>query len=368
MHPRKWKGKTVLIVLCIDRFLACHKKGVNFIHEDIEEFFKSWEKSSKGTKELFELAKGMPLHETKKTLSLNEARNFIVVLSKPMGEAVELIDKNSKEIEKVKALCKADDNQIQKFQERLHFKGFERKRNNLTYPITVCTHKDCTKQELIGHSKHWETIYKQICHEPCSLKGVPVETTNNEQLRGCFAMDTNAICKFCKHGYRDHMHMTYTTSLVEKTFLSDDVQKEINALTSVKDKKEKFIAELEKGSKEYEEEKETLYKCASHFGAFLKQNAMIAYNDSFSEYLDMLIKDEKEKKEVDEDRIAQLMKDKRTYEEKKQIIIKETSSPGIDRKVLPIEMIYEMRDELCSLKHNGNYLKEALGTVHFSKS
>ena len=164
------------------------------------------------------------------------------------------------------------------------------------------------------------------------------------------------------------MHMTYTTSLVEKTFLSDDVQKEINALTSMKDKKEKFIAELEKGSKEYEEEKETLYKCASHFGAFLKQNAMIAYNDSFSEYLDMLIKDEKEKKEVDEDRIAQLMKDKRTYEEKKQIIIKETSSPGIDRKVLPIEMIYEMRDELCSLKHNGNYLKEALGIVHLSKS
>ena len=309
----------------------------------------------------------MPLHETKKTLSLNEARNFIVVLSKPMGEAVELIDKNSKEIEKVKALCKADDNQIQKFQERLHFKGFERKRNNLTYPMTVCTHKDCTKQELIGQSKHWETIYKQICHAHCNLKGVPVETTNNEQLRGCFAMDTNAICKFCKHGYRDHMHMTYTTSLVEKTFLSDDVQKEINALTSVKDKKEKFIAELEKRIEEYTEEKEILYKCFSHFGAFLKQNAMIAFNDSCSEYLDMLIKDEQTKEEVDEERIDQLKKDKRTYEEKKQIIIKEISSPDSEGKDIQTETINKMKKELCSLKRNGNYLKEAIGTVNFSK-
>ena len=285
-----------------------------------------------------------------------------------MGEAVELIDANSKEIERVKALCKADDDQIQKFNERLHFKGWERKRIDLTYPRTVCTHKDCTKQKLIGKSKHWETIYTQICHDHCNLKGIPVETTNNEQLRGCFAMDTNAKCKFCKHGYKDHMHMTYDTSLVEKTFLSDDVQKDINALNSLKEKNEKLIAELEKSSKEYEEEKEILFKCASHFGAFLKQNAIIPYNDSFSEYLDMLIRDEKKKKEVDEDRIAQLMKDKQTYEEKKQIIIKETSNPGIDRKVLPIEMIYEMKEELCSLKHNGNDLKKALGIVHFSKS
>ena len=186
----------------------------------------------------------MPLHETKKTLSLNEARNFIVAMSKPMGEAVELIDKSSKEIEKVK---------------------------------------------------------------------------------------------------------------------------EINALTSVKDKKEKFIAELEKRIEEYTEEKEILYKCSFHFGAFLKQNAMIAFNDSCSEYLDMLIKDEQTKEEVDKDRIDQLMEDKRTYEEKKEIIIREISSPDSEGKVIRIEMIYEMRDKLCSLKHNGKNLKEALGTVNFSK-
>ena len=211
----------------------------------------------------------MPPHETKKTLSVNEARNFIIAMSKPMGEAVDLIDRNSEKIEKARTQCKADDDEIQKFQERLHFKGVKRKRNHLAHPITVCTHQKCRQYELIGKSKQRETIFPQICHDHCHLKGIPSETTNNPQIYNCRAM-ANGRCKYCKHDYRDHMHMSYTTSLVEATFLSDAVQKEINDLNNVKDKKEKFIAELEKRIKEYKEEKEVLFRCASHFGAFLK--------------------------------------------------------------------------------------------------
>ena len=309
----------------------------------------------------------MEPHETKKTMNVNEARNFIIAMSKPMAEAVELIDRNSKEIEKIKTQCKADDDEIQKFQQRLYFKGLKRKRKHLGHPITVCTHQDCREYKLIGKSKHQETIFSQICHDPCFLKGIPSETTNNSQIRNCKVM-VNGRCWRCKHDYRDHMHMTYTTSLVEKTFLSDAVQKEISDLTNMKDRKEKFIAELEKSSKEFEEEKETLYRCASHFGVFLKQNAMIPYNDSFSDYLDLLIKVEETKGVKDKDRIAQLMEDKRTYEMKKQAIIGQTSSPAHSegKDVTGIEMIYEMKSEVCSLKHIGTDLKETLGTVNFS--
>ena len=309
----------------------------------------------------------MTPHDTKETVSLNEARNFTVAMSKAMGEAVELIYRDSKEIEQIENLCRASDDEIQKLQERLHFKGFERKRNQLRHIITVCTHKDCTEYKLIGKSKQLETLYTQVCHKPCSLKGVPVETTNNQQLYHCRAM-ANGTCRHCKHDYRDHMHMTYTTSLVEKTFLSDDVQQEINKLTNVKDKKQKFIAFLEKNIEEYEEEKEILYKCASPFGAFLKQNAMIAYNDSFICYLDLLIRVEQIEEDGDEDRINQLMKDKRAYEMMKKAIIEETSNPAhSEEKDIQIEKIYEMRNQLCSLKHNGKDLKKALGTVNFSK-
>ena len=246
----------------------------------------------------------MPPHETKKTLSLNEARNFIVAMSKPMGEAVQLIEMNLKKVELTKKLVKQDNDEIEKFQERFHFTGYERDITDLEYPRTVCAHEDCKDYEYVGQSREGH---------------------------------------------------------------SSKIQAEIKQKTSVKEQKEALIRELEKRIKENKEEREFIYKCASHFGAFLKQNAMIPYNDSFSEYLDMLIKDEQIKEEGDKDRIAQLMEDKRTYEEKKQIIIRETSSADSDGKVIQIEMIYEMREELCSLKHNGENLKEALGTVNSSR-
>ena len=361
--------KTVFIVLCIDRYLARKNKGVIFKTDDkrVKFYSESWKTSLEATTKLFEFIKGMTPHETKKTLSVNEARNFIIAISKPMAEAVELIDRNSKEIEKIKTQCSEDGNEIQKFQERLYFKGLKRKTKYLSHPITVCAHQDCREYKLIGKSKHQETIFSQICHDPCYLKGIPNATTNNPQMRNCHGM-AKGRCRRCEHGYRDHMHLTYTTSLVEETFLSDAVQKEINDLNNEKDMNEKFIAELEKSGKEFEEEKKTLYKCASHFGAFLKENAMIPYNDSFSDYLDLLIRVEQTKQDGDKDKINQLMDDKRAYEMKKKAIIKQKSSPAHSKEnEIQIEKIYEMRNQLCSLKHNGKDLKETLGTINFSK-
>jgi len=350
------------------RFLACQKKGVKFTDEDVELFSKSWDKSCDTTGRLFYYVKSMPPHETKKTLSLNEARSYIVAMSKPMGEAVQIIEMNLKMVNRIKEQCREDEDEIQKFQEKLHFKGFERKIKCLDFPITVCADGECKKYEHIGKSMEMETIYPQICHSRCYLKGVPVETTNNEQLSVCAAM-YNGKCTECKHDYRFHMHMTYTTSLVEKEFLSVAMQKKITEKTTLKDQKEAFIAQLEERIKEYEEEKKYIFSCASHFGVFLKANAMIPYNDSFSDYLDMLIKDEeaKEKMVRDDRRIAQLKEDKRTYHEEKKIIMEKTSSPDSVGTVISIETIYTMKEELCGLKHNGRTLTEALDGIMYAR-
>lgn len=148
--------------------------------------------------------------------------------------------------------------------------------------------------------------------------------------------------------------------------MSDDAQTKIMQKSDLKAKKETFIAELEASIKELEEEKKFIYECASFFGVFLKENAMIAYNDSFGEYLDMLIKEEqsKEKQIRDDKKIDQLKNDKITYEQKKKIIVENINSvPGSKSQGLPIEKIYEMRNKLCSLKHNGETLEKALGIV-----
>ena len=239
----------------------------------------------------------MKPHETKKTLSLNEARNCIIAMSKPMGEAVQLIEINLKKINDVKDQCKVYDADIRTFQDELKFNAFELEIKQLDYPKTVCAAEECKKYVNIGKSRERNTIYQQVCHDRCSIKGVPVETTNNEQLRECAAM-SGGYCKRCSHDYRVHMHLTYTTNLVEKEFLSDEARNKINKRSNLKSQKESFIAELEESITELEEEKKFIFECASYFGVFLKENAMIAYNDSFSEYLDMLIREEEAKEKV----------------------------------------------------------------------
>ena len=283
-----------------------------------------------------------------------------------MGQAVQLIEINLKKINDVKDQCKTFDADIKSFQAELKFNAFELKIQQLDYPMTVCAAETCKKYVNIGKSRERNTVYQQICHDHCYLSGVPVETTNNEQLRSCAAM-SGGDCKQCRHNYRVHMHITYTAILVEKEFLSDEAQKNIKTRSDLKSQKESFIAELERNIKELEGEKRFIFECASFFGVFLKENAMIAYNDSFSEYLDMLIKEEeaKEKEIKDEKKIDQMKKDKQTYEAKKDVIMKNITSGSMDKKeAIPIEKIYEMREKLCSLKHNGKTLKEALGIVH----
>ncbi len=310
----------------------------------------------------------MKPHDTKKTLSLNDARNCIIAMSKPMGEAVELIEKNLKKINDVKVECKVYDADIRSFQAELHFKGYEREIEYLPYPMTVCAAETCKKYVNIGKSRERNTVYPQICHDHCNLSGVPVETTNNQQLRGCAAM-SDGKCTQCSRNcnYTLHMHITYKTTIVMKEFLSDEALKNIQTKSDMKSQKKAFITELERSIKELEDEKKFIYECASFFGVFLKENALIAYNDSFSDYLDMLIKEEEAKEEVirDDKRIEQLKSDKQTYEAKKKIIMDNIASGLKDKnKIIPIAKIYEMKAKLCSLKHNGKSLKEALGIVH----
>lgn len=336
----------------LERFLACQKKGVEFEEEEAELFSNSWEKSRDTTTRLFNFVKSMP------PLSLNKATKFIVGMSKPMGETVVLIAMNLRMITLIIQLIKQDDDKIEKLRERLHFKGYELVRNQLDYPMTVCAHENCKEYQYVGMTRERQTNYKTVCHDHCNVPGVPVETTNNEQLRGCSAMDSGT-CRNCQHNYKDHMHVTYTTAFKEKTFLSDEVLVEINKVTDVRGKKEALIRELEKQIKENKEEQEIIYTCASHFGAFLEQNATIPYNDIFSDFLDTLIKEE-EAKGKDDKRIEQLKKDKVSYEEQKKAIIKQTSSSTeSEGNVTLIKMIYEMKEQLFSLKHNGDTLLRA---------
>ena len=347
------------------RFLACSKKGIEFTPKEVNLYSESWEMSCETTIRLFQRVMEMKPHDTKKTLSLNEARNYVIALSKPMGEAVELITMNLKRIDDEKEKCRAFDSDISTFRAQLKFKGFDLIVEPLDYPMTVCAGDKCKTYVNVGEENVTRTVYGQICHNHCYLPGVSVETINNEKLRRCHAM-LNGYCTYCFHSYREHMHITYKTTLVEKEFLSREAQRLIMKKVDMKSRKEAFIATLRSQSKEYELEKDYIYESASFFGIFLKNHAMIPYNDSFGDYVDMLIKDEEAKKEEirDDRKIRKLKEEKQTYEMKKKHI-KETISSSSEGKFKTshLEELNARKRNLCSLKHNGRILREALGKL-----
>ena len=346
------------------RFLACLKKEIEFEEDEIDLYSKSWTKSRDTTIKLFERVMKVKPHETTKTLSLNEARNYVLALSKPMGEAVGLINANLRAVERQKEELQVFDADIKAFQEQLNFKGFDLEIEKLEYPMTVCAADGCKEYETVGESRERNVIYSQICHDHCYLSGVSVETMNNEQLRTCRAME-DGKCKECQHDFRRHMHITYKASLVEKEFLCKEAQQIIMEKEDKKSQKEALVAALEETIQELKKEKEYIFECASYFGVFLNENALIPYNDSFSDYLDMLIQDEEGKKKDirDQKKIKKMKKEKETYEEKKRIIEQNIAGNIADKSKVVSTDIYKRKDQLCSLKHNGKSLERALGTV-----
>ena len=347
------------------RFLACNKKGIKFTPKEVNLYSESWDLSCETTSKLFQRVMEMKPHDTKKTLSLNEARNYIIALSKPMGETFELITMNLKRIDDETEKCKIFDSDISTFRAHLKFKGFDLIVEPLDYPMTVCAGDECKTYAKVGEENVTRTVYDQICHDHCYLPGVSVETINNDKLYKCRAMHEGQ-CTKCRHSYSEHMHITYKTTLVETEFLTKEAQSLIMMKEDMKSQKEAFIDTLKLRSKEYKREKDFIYECASFFGIFLKKNAMIPYNDSFGDYVDMLIKDEEAKKEEirDKGKIEKLKEEKQQYEMKKRLIKTTISSSSEGKfKTSPVEEIYKRKKKLCSLKHNGRILREAFGKL-----
>ena len=89
---------------------------------------------------------------------------------------------------------------------------------------------------------------------------------------------------------------------------------------------------------------------------FLKKNAIVPYNGTFVDYMDMLIYEEQSKdhRHRDQKKIEQLQKDKSTYLQKKNVL-EETINYGCgyNEYIITPEEIIKLKQKLMKLKHNG---------------
>ncbi|CAG8663956.1 2548_t:CDS:1 [Cetraspora pellucida] len=338
------------------RFLAASKNGVKFSKDDEISFTESWKRSIDESVRLFEYLSFRNPHKVQDTLTLNEARKIVLHLAKPLAGIEQHIQTN---INLVKDRQKEIDScaeSIQDLKKRLCIPQQVIETRQLGYPRTVCT--GCNYEVVNG-----KVNYKSHCHEHCYLNGVETELLNNAKLLQCAAIKSNGTCKKCGCNYAKHMHITNDFYYKTENVIDKTVEKQINDKKSFKETKESAIKSCEQKRRQLESEQKKITEINIRFAKFLRQSAIATFNDSYAEYLDHFIREEKIKKSADPANynnnaiIEGLEKTKREYLEKIEVIKKVIAANDSSDDVITPEDIIRYEKELYNLQINGETLK-----------
>ena len=337
------------------RLLACLKNELDIEEGNRRAFSESWTLASEMTQKMIEHIKKLPPHNIRNTISMNEARTIVISLSEPMADIVQWIQNTKEESDQIKTKIEDDENDIREVEKNLQFKGFSLQTTPLELPQTVCAHPNCVEEVWIGQTKYKETIYPRVCHKKCTVGG-------RKNLKRCRAFYTFGMnCNKCGHSHTDHKHVTYSKKIVETQFFSKEVENKIREKGSEKEKKEEFLKQLRKQTEELEFEEQFLIESAAKFATFMNITALLPFNDSFEEYLDMMISNEERKPQQRKDfhKIEKLKQHKNKYKEEIDLLKKALRSNS-SMVINPVE-IFKIKTELIDLQHTGPQLKEILG-------
>ncbi len=232
-------------------------------------------------------------HKVQDTVSINEARRLIIELSKPIADIAQNINVNLQVIEDKRKELFLTDEDMHDLGKKLKVPVIDLEQRPFKQPRTVCTAPECIDVRTVGLVT--KTNYRQRCHDPCYLTGVQAELINNSALLQCVAMRGSESCSKCHCSYKMHMHIYYECVEIEVHIEDSAIKELIAQKAGGKDLIAQSIKTLEERSQDLESEKEFLTKCTAKFAVFLKSNAIAPYNDSFQDYLEHLISNERTK-------------------------------------------------------------------------
>jgi hypothetical protein len=241
-------------------------------------------------------------------MSLNETRNVIAQLTKPMAEIAQEIkssiavsEGHARELQS-KKLSRKD------LEKRLHIPKHTLRAERVDDPRTVCANAACTETRKSGTGQGYDgmeqhkTIYKTICHKHCSRPNVQEDMVADPGLMTCHCIIQSGpeagTCRRCSHSWQEHLHIRYEL-LPDTTIVTDSfVEQELRQNSSSTQVQEKLLQSKVRAIKAFNREHEAIKQATSKFTLFLRHNSITPYNDATVEYLDFLIKDEKSKVQV----------------------------------------------------------------------
>jgi GTPase SAR1 family protein len=358
-------------VYCFDsesfRYLAANKKGHDM--GMVDDYRRSWDHSGGEAHRLLDYVQNLVPHQVRSTVSLNETRYLIEQLTAPMQKIssaiIDTIAKNRQQAEDLKN-TRATGSSLQK---KLQIIKTTPHCEELSRPLTVCSNDACVDIRGKDASGKEIKLRKVICHNPCCLTDVPPYIVGTPQLKSCAAFAGGRDkCSQCGHHWQEHEHTRVRWSERQETTTDPDVAAALDGNRTDIQVKETQIQALYKRVSELELEHRQIQQAAAQFSHYLSNNSITHYNDATLEYMDHLIKEERQKVGFggNQNRLEQLQKDRAQY--KAFVDAMESGLPaegrdGFSGQALDVKGVYRLVEELYRMPHFGSDLKRVAHIV-----
>ena len=347
------------------RYLAAVKNKANPVHftdNERSDFSQSWDRAAKEIRKMIKHISNLPPHVVQSTLTLNNARDMILKLIRPMADISDNILTNRTLITDSINDLKSTEANIGKLKQKVESQQVVLKRNDITYPKTVCTNTNCKK--VYGDIK--KEFEYNVCHDHCYLSNISKETVGDEGLKSCACMANNQCTNSsCQHSYKDHKHIYYETYKNFETIVDKDIEKLILSERSAYKLKEEMIKTRQSSVDNLSLELKEIEKASIMFAAFLKDHALAPYNNEMVEYMSYLVKEEAEKVGHGESN-AKLLSLQKSLESYKAEIkhLEEEMKKNQSLINLNCTDIENAINTLYSLNHSGKYLQETMKVIN----
>ncbi|GBC01566.1 hypothetical protein RclHR1_04230011 [Rhizophagus clarus] len=345
------------------RFLAAIKQNIQFTRSEEQNFAESWKRSVDESLRLIEYLVNRQPHAVEDTLSLNNSRNIVILLSKPLAEIERLIQQNIILIKEKQEEINNSNKTIKELEGKLYIPQIDIEPVKLKFPRTVCTDSNCVG--LLQISDNIKTIdYVKHCCSHCSLRFSKYNVINNKVLIFCSAIKLkDGKCKVCGCHWNKHMHITYENRYIINDIIDENVELQISGTRSDQETKRAIIEEHQRRGDQLRKEQTEIKEISLKFAQFLRQNAIAAFNDAYADYLDLFINEEKIKRNANssnyDDRILEGLKITRvTYLKQVEIIKQAIENNDSSKPPITPKEIVELEQQLYNLPINGQTLKK----------
>ncbi|KAI1134647.1 hypothetical protein F5Y05DRAFT_406417 [Hypoxylon sp. FL0543] len=367
-------------VFCFDsesfRCLAA-KKQAEITMPNQDDFRQSWEYSTTETHRLLAYFSKREPHQVKSTLSLNRARELISQLTKPIADIADIIERtiklNQQEVEDLKS--EKDNRAV--LEKSRWYSRIDIEVERLPKPRTVCKNSACVDMKEVGGVRR--PIYKSICHDGCSVRGVQEEVVGHMNLIQCRTFGGLPLCRRlrCGHHWQEHMHMYFSQAERVTQAIDQDVEAKLDSQKSIVDVKAEAVSSRRAKIITFQKELKEIRNAAAHFGLFLRRNCIVAYNDAMIRYLDELIKEEQQTiafhksnnvpADTNEARLGDLERSRREYQERIKLL-EERTKDSTKAKALDEKGVEDFINKLYDLPNWGQSLRDIQSAIEWSKA